>query len=286
MFKNIFCFFLLIIVWSGCGLSDNDAPVPTYIILENPVFDAQNIPGGNTHKITDVWVYADGQLQGIFPLPAKVPVIATGQSSDIVILAGIRKNGVFDSPAFYPFYKSIQKKVVLNPLENIAIPLVFNYTIDSKFELIADFENTNLLTFDLDNDASTNLSLTSESAAAGSKSGKAELTASTATLEIASTETFQKTSLISGNAYIEMDYKGSAQIGVGLITYDDFNPGGLLNYKVVVVPRDNWNKIYVDVTEELSSTRLKSYKLALGFTVPLGRESAEAWIDNVKLVRY
>ena len=286
MFKYIFFFWLVASVWSGCGLSDNDAPVPTYLILENPVFDAQNIPGGNTHKITDVWVYADGQLQGIFPLPAKVPLIATGQSSDIVILAGIRKNGVFDSPAFYPFYKSIQKTVVLNPLENVSIPLVFIYTADSKFELVADFENANLLTFDLDNDASTNLTITSETAVAGTKSGKVELSQSSSTVEIASTETFQKSSLISGSAYIELDYKGNAEIGVGLVTYDEFNPGGLLSYKVVVAPRDNWNKIYVDVTEELSATRLKSYKLALGFTVPTGKESAIAYIDNVKLVRY
>jgi hypothetical protein len=286
MFDRIHVIFFILLLFSSCGLNDTETPVPTYLILKDPKVDVLTLPGGTTHKITDIWVYADGQLQGIFPLPAKVPVISTGEKSEIILLAGIRKNGIFDSPAFYPFYKSIRQEVILEPLKEISIPLVFTYAQDAKFDIIADFEQVNPMTFDLDNDPATNLEITSDVAASGQKCGKITLPGPGATLEIATTETFNKLSLISGNAYIELDYKGECEIGIGLVTFDDISPNGQLSYKVVVVPRDNWNKVYIDITEELSRPRLTSYKLALGFTVPLGKESAVAYIDNVKLVRF
>lgn len=286
MLYRIFFPFLLFLLFQACGLDDNASPVPTYLILENPSVDPGTTPGGNTHKITDVWVYSDGQLQGIFPLPAKVPVIATNAESEIIILAGIRKNGILDEPAFYPFYQSITRKVVLEEQKEINIPLRFTYVDDCTFELIADFEFDNLLKFNLDGDTSTNLLISTEDAASGNKSGKVVLTGSSSILEVATDETFIKLSQISGSAYIEMDYKGTADIGIGLVTYDEISPGGQLQYKVVVVPRNDWNKVYIDITQEISSPRLKAYKLALAFTVPSGQQSAVAYIDNVKMIRY
>lgn len=283
--RNVFPF-ILIFFMASCGLQDNLAPVPAYIVLKDPKVEVFSLGGGNTHKITDVWVYADGQLQGIFPLPAKVPVIATGKEAEIILLAGIRKNGILDSPAFYPFYKSITRKVVLDELKEINIPLIFTYAPDAKFDVIADFEQTNQFNFDLDKNPATKIELTTEDAASGSGSGKITLDKNVVVTEIATDETYNKLSLISGNAYIELDYKGECEIGVGLVTFDDFNPAGLLSYKVVLVPRQNWNKVYIDITEELSSPRLKSYKLAFGFTMPTGKDSAVTYIDNVKLVRY
>lgn len=286
MFDRLIILFSFLSLLSSCGLDDNETPIPTYLILKDPKVEALSIPGGSTHKISDVWVYSDGQLQGIFPLPARVPIISTGQKSEIIILAGIRKNGIFDSPAFYPFYKSIRQEVTLEPLAEIDIPLLFSYADDAKFDIIADFEQVNPLTFDLDFNPASNLEITDETAAAGLKCGKAILGGPSSVIEVATAETFNKLSLISGNAYIEMDYKGQCEIGIGLVTFDDSNPNGQLSYKVVVVPRDNWNKIYVDITEELSRPRLASYKLALGFTVPAGKEKAVAYIDNIKLVRF
>lgn len=287
MFNRLTVLFsILLLALTSCGLDDIEAPVPAYIILQDPKVEPFSVPGGSTHKITDVWVYSDGQLLGIFPLPARVPVISTGETSEIIILAGIRKNGIFDSPAFYPFYKSIRRQVVLEPLAEISIPLLFTYAEDAKFDIAADFEQVNPFTFDLDFNPASNLEVTDETAAAGLKCGKIVLDGSSSVLEVATTETFNKLSLISGNAYIEIDYKGECEIGVGLVTFDDITPNGQLTYKVVVVPRENWNKVYIDITEELSRPRLTSYKLALGFTVPAGKQSAVAYVDNIKLVRF
>ncbi|MBK8081840.1 MAG: hypothetical protein IPN49_00195 [Saprospiraceae bacterium] len=277
---------LLAIFFSGCGLNDNVAPVPTYLIIKDPKVLKVNSTGEDTHKITDVWVYSDGQLQGIFPLPAKVPVISTGEESEILILAGIRKNGILDEPAFYPFYKAITANVKLEPLKEINIPITFQYSENCKFDVIADFEQVNLFEFDLDLDGKAGLNLSAEDASSGLKSGKIKLENANSVVEIGSTQLFEKLSIISGNAYIEMDYKGQAEIGIGLVTYDDLNVAGMLQYKVVVVPRDKWNKIYVDITDILSAPRLRSYRLAFGFTVPAGKETGEIYVDNIKLVRF
>jgi hypothetical protein len=286
MIKLKYIFASIFFIFCGCGLNDNISPEPTYLIFKDPKVLGVNTTGEDTHKITDVWVYSDGQLQGIFPLPAKVPVLSTGNESEILVLAGIRKNGILDEPAFYPFYKAIITNVILEPLKEVNIPITFQYSENCKFDVIADFEQVNLFEFDLDLDGKPGLDLSSEDASAGLKSGKIILEKSSSAVEIASTQLFEKVSLISGNAYIEMDYKGQAEVGVGLVTYDDLNVAGVLQYKVVVVPRENWNKIYVDITDILSSPRLRSYRLALGFTVPAGKDSGKIYIDNIKLVRF
>lgn len=100
-FRHCWLFF------SGCGLNDNVAPVPTYLIIKDPKVLKVNSTGEDTHKITDVWVYSDGQLQGIFPLPAKVPVISTGEESEILILAGIRKTVFWMNRLFILFTKPL-----------------------------------------------------------------------------------------------------------------------------------------------------------------------------------
>ena len=56
----------------------------------------------STDKITDAWVYIENQLQGVYELPAKFPVLETGVK-EIRIKAGIKNNGISSSRVFYPF---------------------------------------------------------------------------------------------------------------------------------------------------------------------------------------
>lgn len=286
MRQNNFFIFIFICTLFRCGLSDNDAPLPAYLTLENPTVTSTDIQGANTHKITDVWVIENGQIQGIYPLPAKVPLITKSEPSEIILLAGIRKNGINDTPAFYPFYKSITTETNLQPGEIKNIPLAFTYADNIKFDVIADFEQVNLFGFDLDNDPNTNMTVTSTTAASGTKSGYVFLNDTTQLVEVATTEIFQKTSLISGNAYIELDYKGNAEIAIGLVSYFRGATNGSLSYKVIVVPREEWNKVYIDITEEISSSSLDKYQLAFGFSRPSNTGQVEAFIDNVKLLRF
>ena len=64
---------LVVINFVSCSLTDNEKPVPYFLDLKNPVVKAPGSSNNDTHKITEVWVFSNGQIQGVFPLPAIVP---------------------------------------------------------------------------------------------------------------------------------------------------------------------------------------------------------------------
>lgn len=68
--------------------------VPSYIHIEKiDVSTVYELYGSDSHKITDAWVYVDGDLQGIYELPATFPILATGQHT-IMVRPGIKLNGI------------------------------------------------------------------------------------------------------------------------------------------------------------------------------------------------
>jgi len=280
------CFLLLWLLISGCGITDTFSPVPAYIRLENPKVLTDQSQGASTHKIKDVWVFQNGQIIGVYPLPAQVPLIVDEQDQEILLLAGIRNNGANDSPAFYPFYKSIIVKKKFEQLKTENIPLEFSYINQVKFNLIADFEQVNLFGFDLDEKPSTGIVLSSEASAAGQKSGKILLNKDYPFIEVATTDRILKSAGAPGKSYIEMDYFGEGEIAIGIISYQEGGNTGGLEYKVVLRPQTEWNKVYVEVTELINASSLKDYRIALAFSLPAGKDEGVCYIDNVKLVRF
>ncbi|HOV12628.1 MAG TPA: hypothetical protein PLL90_12785, partial [Bacteroidales bacterium] len=75
---------------SACKKTDL---VPSYIHIDKiDLNTTYEFDGSNSCKITDAWVYIDGDLQGIYELPATFPVLANGQHT-IMVRAGIKLNG-------------------------------------------------------------------------------------------------------------------------------------------------------------------------------------------------
>lgn len=284
--KYSWCFFLLWLLLSGCGITDTFSPVPAYIKLENPKVFTDQSQGAATHKITDAWVFQNGQIIGVYPLPAQVPLIVDEQEQEILVLAGIRNNGANDSPVFYPFYKSIIVNKKFEQLKTENIPLEFSYINQVKFNLIADFEQINLFNFDLDEEPATGIVLSSDASASGQKSGKVSLNKDNPFMEVATTDRILKSAGAPGKSYIEMDYFGEAEIAIGIISYQDGGNTGGLEYKVVLRPQATWNKVYVEVTELINASNLKDFRIALAFSLPPGKDEGTCFIDNIKFVRF
>ncbi len=94
-------FIFSIATFSSCSLLDSDKPVPFFLDLKDPTVRTPDNTGFDTHKITDVWVFADGQILGVFPLPAKVPVSVNNSDSEITILADAGEFDYFlDAPVY------------------------------------------------------------------------------------------------------------------------------------------------------------------------------------------
>lgn len=269
---------------ASCGLTDNDKPIPGFIELKDPTVTKPDGNGFDTHKITDVWVFADGQIVGVFPLPAKVPLEVTGKEQEITLLAGIRNSGMIDNPVFYPFYKSIVAKVTPQEGKIIQLPLDFQYIRDFKMPINEGFETGNVLSVDFDNKPETKIDITEEMAAAGSRSGLIVLQSGATFMEVASSSKVRNNENARGQSYIELDYKGEGEISIGIAKTKN---GILTGEYVLFVPgKENWNKIYIDVTKIVSGTDYDEYRLILAFRKTGFSEQSKLYIDNVRHLHF
>ncbi|MGB4959550.1 MAG: hypothetical protein WBO36_08745 [Saprospiraceae bacterium] len=285
MMRNISGFVLLIFLVQclSCTLTDNDQPIPSFLDLRDPQVLTSDLGGTDTHKITDVWVFADGQILGVFPLPARVPLINTDNDTEITILAGIRNNGMNDTPVFYPFYRSIVKVIKPIPNEAINIPLVFQYILDAKVPINESFETSNVFSLDFDNNPATNISVISGDASIGQKCGKVSFD-TFSTLEVGSTIRIADNQNARGKSYIELDYKGDGEIAVGIAK----TTNGIIKaeYVLFVPARAVWNKIYIDVTDKLSPRDYDEYRLIFGFRKTGASTQSSILIDNIKHLHF
>lgn len=99
----------LILVFGGLSfllLGCEKAKAPAYLHI--PEWNFQSKPGEGTgsQKITELWVYQNEQLLGIYSTPANIPIIDLNRSK-IQILPGIKNNGLSDSRIRYPFFQTL-----------------------------------------------------------------------------------------------------------------------------------------------------------------------------------
>jgi hypothetical protein len=275
---------LIIISLVSCGLGDSDKPIPFYLDLKSPtVFEPNgNTPG--THKITEAWVFADGQIQGVFPVPGIAPLHLISEKTEIKVLAGIKNNGMNDNPVFYPFLKEIP--VVLSPVANktYPVPLNFSYVDAAKYSVNENFEGSHIFTFNLDNKPGPKIVSSSEQSRTGFKSGEVVLTKSNNFVEVATQNSVPKGFNARGESYVEFDYKGEGEIAVGIAKSQ--NGVFRVEYILFVPAKSDWNHIYAEFTDKISPNDFDNYKMILAFTKTGSSAESKIYIDNYKHVHF
>ncbi|MBK8054529.1 MAG: hypothetical protein IPK35_15010 [Saprospiraceae bacterium] len=275
---------ILVMMIGSCTLVDNEKPGVFYISLSDTKVKLPFSHGDDTHKIREIWAFADGQIVGIFPLPAKVPMIFTGKETEITILAGIRNNGMLDQPAFYPFYKSINKIVKGEIGQIINIPLDFSYVETAKFPVNESFETNHCFTTDLDGKTKPEWAITSSTATTGSRSGMVTLTPTDNIFEMACTNLIRKGENAKGKSYLELDYKGQGEIAVGLLKINSGLPK--ITYHLFIPANDNWNKIYVELTDQTSANDYSEYGVVMSIRKTGNNPESKVYLDNIKHIHF
>ena len=74
--------FLLLLI-NSCKLITPDESIPSYILIDKIAYKSNISGDNNSQNITDAWVYVDDQLIGAFELPAKFPVLITGNNHEV-----------------------------------------------------------------------------------------------------------------------------------------------------------------------------------------------------------
>jgi hypothetical protein len=255
-----------------------------YIELKEPKLSSVSSPV-ETHNITEVWVFQDDQIIGLFPLPAKVPIVSENASVKIKISAGIRNNGIKDTPKLYPFIAPIETSIEFVPSETKIIPLQFTYKTQGVNMPINDnFESRHSFETDLDGNFATFLSLSTNFAASGLRSGEVKLTEDVNFVEIGSNLDIKKQDINSGASYVEFDYKGEGEISIGVAK---INNSIFKVDRLIYVPcKQEWNHIYIDFTTVLQPKDFDAYRIVFGFTKAGNSNLSNVYIDNVKHLHF
>ena len=272
----IACFLIFTLFSSGCG---KENAIPAYVYIPSFSLTTKSGEGSNAHKITDAWVYVDGQINGVFQIPITLPIVELGQH-EITVFAGIRNNGTRSNPIINPFFEAYKISMNLKAGKVDTLRPTTAYIVNTQFKIMENFETGNIFTVNRDNN--TTLRFTNIDNGFEGKSGQIVLTKANPIMEKASVLKAQL-SESAENIYLEMNYKTDAELSIGLVGSD--NVGEVSIIKITLFPNKEWNKTYINLTNEAKDLKKKDFQIVFSSLLPDTLSTATILIDNVKLIQ-
>jgi hypothetical protein len=273
-------FFILIIFLTGC-VQENE--VPAYLYIEPITMTVTPGQGTALHKMVDAHVFIDNENRGAYQLPAKIPVLSIGQHT-VTVLPGIRNNGVKGNPIPYAFAQRYEKTVTFAAEKTDTIRPTTRYTNDTNLKMLESFESSGHL-FNDHRDQNVTFLMTSEPGGLEGKAGKIVLDAARK-LMLKSTTVRHLFPTDAQNIYIELNYKTDVALSIGFTSFD--RPSGTIgidNFPVVLYPKKEWNKTYINITNEVKASKGIEFQVSVGALLPDSLTTGTIWLDNVKLLQ-
>jgi hypothetical protein len=239
--------------------------------------------GTALHKMIDAHVFIDNENRGTYQLPAKIPMLNTGQHT-ITILPGIRNNGIKANPIPYAFAQRYEKILNLSAAKVDTIRPVTRYTNDTNIKMIENFEAGSHL-FNSHRDQNVTLLITTEAGGLEGKAGKIVLD-QTNKVMIKSTSSRYTFPTDAQNIYIELNYKTDVPLSVGFTGFKQASgSAGEDNFPVVLYPKKEWNKTYINITNEVKASKSIEFQVTMGALLPDTLTTGTIWFDNIKLLQ-
>jgi hypothetical protein len=272
-------YFLLMFVIVSCQKDETDT-IPAYIQIDSITLNEESDPTSpltNDNGITDAWVYVNDQLQGVYELPAKFPVLEQ-EVQTVRIKAGIKANGIASSRIPYPFYASYFEDVNFTPNATTTTQPVVSYLESSQF-FTEDFEGIGI---DLEVTAISDTTLLELVDEEGNSYGCGVLNDSLFTFEIA-TDELKNLPQAGAPVFLELDYKSNTQFLVGV--YVNYPQSVIQKDLLWITPQQDWNKIYVNLTSTISEgINASSFKVFIGMKRDFSLTENTLSFDNLKVV--
>jgi len=282
--KKLFKFILVILIFSvgSCGLFDNFSDTPMFLELKDPSLITLSNQGSASHKILDIWAAADGSSLGVFEMPITIPVYDENSTTNVQYFAGIRRNGTTNDNIQYPFYDRINFSYDYVPEVVRTDDLVFAYRDDAIFSLTENFSGVHTFSVDVDGDTNTKIVQVNDGCQEGA-CGLILLETDSSRIEVASAIGLQGLPTNGTPVYLELDYKNDIKFSIGL--QGEFNGNNFEQYLIVLKEKEEWNKLYLDLTQLLQDSGLETYRVLFGATND-SSDPGRVYLDNVKLVHF
>jgi hypothetical protein len=281
-FSKALFYTCLLVVLASCNLINPSEPIPTYVQIDSFQFKSSNpvLTGTARQKINSAFVYIDNQLIGAYELPARIPIISN-KTGLLKVAPGVILNGLNGLQLAYPFFIPDTITLANKPGTIKKISPSSSYYSATLFKWQEDFEGGNTFT-SVTGDTTLNRTLNLGEVYEGGASGKLYFKAPQQTAQVISTATF---SLPITASYLELHYKNNIEFQVCIqVSYDQ---GGVYyEYISGFKPKNEWNKVYIDLQKFASNNRGVNYRIMIRADLPSGMSSGYVLFDNFKVVSY
>ena len=268
-------YFLIAISLFSCDKDDTTTNgVPSYIQIDEITLDEDY-----TTNITDAWVYIDGVNKGVYELPAHFPVLNDG-AVEVRIYAGIKDNGIASQRVTYPFYHSYTStvKLTIDSSTIISPTVVLKENIEG---IIDNFDQS----YNFNHD--TCFSVPETEGPYGNYGSLSFLDSILVTeINYKNPLSFDNVPQQGSATYLELDYKSDSEFLVGM--YINFpNTPTLQKDLLWINPKDDWNKIYVNLTQTVSEAiGAESFSVFIRMQRDNFSEEKRLDFDNIRIVHY
>ncbi len=274
---------LIIMIVSACNTEAED-PVFFTIGPNKTITDPSQ--GGNFQKFLYSYVYYQNSAIGVFSQGNNFPIIPD-QENKLIVFPGIQKNGISAEPAIYPFMLPDTIEADFQSGNTNEINAVYRYSAAAKFDLNETFEQATNFNYDLDGDNSSKLTIEDNVGYNGSSGGALRVTEDNPNNFVGLDFFFNVSNYpVNQDIYWEMSYRSDVEIVLGLIgttTVGVLKPLDL----IVLRPRLEWNKIYIELSEELKLNNFLDFTPYIKVSHDPQIESAQVvHIDDVKIVHF
>lgn len=282
-YKSVFFIYLftaILLSQSSCGLLSEQGPEAAFVEIPSLEFTHGPDKGPIDHSIKHVEIFFEEVSIGYYEIPVKLAVIPTQDESRIVIRPAINENGLVNAISSYIMMENYELTTTFNINEVYTIIPTFDYADNLIFDYVETFESGNSFEYDLDNIDSSRMLLTTEDARDGVTSGL--LSGENAESIDAATD-FVFTGLDNGgrDVFLEFSYKNNDDFIFGLVTFNTGQPDRVIPL-INLVRRDEWNKLYLDLTFVIQNNPAEGYRLF--FKLDAADSDSKVFIDNVKLL--
>lgn len=279
----------LAVLFAGCSLFETDEPLPAYLYIPELEFTTDYVTQGtDSHRITEVWVYANARMVGAYELPATIPILAEGPT-DVQLFPGIKNNGKATFRQIYPMIADVSFNSALEPLRTDTVIPHFTYRPIANVVLVDDFETANV--FRLDDNVQGSMEPTADPAVVfeGDRSLWVSLGQDEVITRIKTNE--QQYQLPSNRlSWLEMNYRCDNSMAVGLEANGP--SGSQREFTVVLGPTTGpsglpeWRKIYIELLPIISVFPGSTFEVIIEAVKDPSNNTANLWFDNFKIVHF
>lgn len=281
---------LIGLTFTSC--KEDDVMLPAYVHIEDVNFQRQNtdIYGNGGSNISDVWVYNNSSLLGVFQLPATIAVAANG-ANEISVAPGIKLNGISATREPYVYYSLYDENVTLNPLDTVFIRPDTRYVSGTGISFNESFQNQ-VLQIDTIWSSDVKLErafLENQPSYLDNYVGKVVTTPDSPGFKAITKELFIVPTTQAAPIYLEMDYKCNQDFSVNTMIQtpaDGLRENLLINLRPTLENAEmQWRHIYIDLTDQFVG-RVDATGFGITLTAFHNADEGDGiiYFDNIKVV--